>query len=103
MPRSEDLAQRAKFIYEKADSEGRGLYKTEQAEVNELVGMIDGQKKLEARMEQIDPTIADGVRAGDGSGRPVGNDPGAAFVQSEGYKRVQNSATRGPEMEHRRG
>ena len=27
MPKSEDLAQRAKFIYEKADSEGRGLYK----------------------------------------------------------------------------
>ena len=35
------------------------------------------------------------ARASDGSGQFFGLDAGKAFVQSEGYKRIQNPATRG--------
>src|SRR5262245_11215197 len=84
--RLRQLASEASALFERADAEGRALTPSERQEAEEKVARF---KDLQARQQAFD------VAGSIGSPELAHSDPGRAFVQSEGYKAIQDPATRG--------
>jgi HK97 family phage major capsid protein len=87
------LVDEMSAIYDRADLEKRDLTFSERVAVQNLLDKIEMQKGAEGKMREL------GLGAGNvfPGGTPVGayNDPGAAFVSSDGYRKIKSSANRG--------
>lgn len=95
--RLQQLASEASALFDKADAEGRPLRPEEREEAEEKVARF---KDLQARQQAFSVAERIGTPGGSeiigGDGRPLAiSDAGKAFVQSEGYKKIADPATRG--------
>jgi len=93
----QQLAGEAAALFDRADAEGRQLTPAEREEAEEKVARF---KDLRSRTQAFSVaerigTPGNGDLTG-GDGRLLGSsDAGRAFVESEGYKRIADPATRG--------
>jgi HK97 family phage major capsid protein len=96
MPRTAiQLAQQIRAIWKKCESEGREPTTDERKEIERLLDEAQHQKNIEDGLRSLDSaTPVTEFLAGDGSGGSFGS-PGHRFVQSEGFKRIADPATRG--------
>src|SRR4051794_8879850 len=81
--------------WDRADREGRDLTMSERSEVEGLLEQAKSQKSIEDLGRQLGAGMPEFVR-GDGSAQSftAAGDPGAAFVNSEGYKKIKHSGSR---------
>src|SRR5215203_3404240 len=81
--------------WDRADGEGRDLTMSERTEVEGLLEQVKSQKSIEDLGRQLGAGMPEFMR-GDGSTQPWATigDPGAAFVNSEGYKKIKSSGSR---------
>ena len=87
----------AKAIHRGAELENRDPTPEEYGRIEELLAKSRQARHAEEAVHGIARRYRRQriTRAGDGSRPFFGGDPGAAFVASEGYKRIQDPATRG--------
>jgi hypothetical protein len=95
--RLQQLASEASALFDKADAEGRVLTPEEREEATEKVRRfkdLDARLKAFSVAEQIGTPGGSGLTGGEG--RPLAHpDAGKAFIESEGYKKIADPATRG--------
>jgi HK97 family phage major capsid protein len=91
------IALEAKTIFDAAEAEGRQLTADERTEVQSLLSRAEAARNgSKGIAPNIPPTSADAwaFLNGAATGPAGGGGPGAAFVASDGYKAIKNSASR---------
>ena len=97
MPSNNALAtlKRAQTIMDHAAGEDRELTQEEARLVKGLLARARDFDRVERELNAIAGNGSQVIAPGDGSVSSIGLPPGTAFVQSAGYKRIADPATRG--------
>jgi HK97 family phage major capsid protein len=98
MDKAEKLVAEISEIWAKADQEGRPATPAERGQVAKRLDEIKAIRErsdLDAAMARIEGNGTSEIRSGDGSGPPIASDAGRAFVESDGFKSIQDPTTRG--------
>jgi HK97 family phage major capsid protein len=85
-------------MFEQADRENRSLTADERTYVKDLLTRAQERGEYEKQFREIDANLGGGVSnvfTDPNAHRANGGDPGSAFINSEGYKAIKNSASRG--------
>src|SRR3954452_1340023 len=86
------LANKAQKFWDTADAENRPLTPYERYQVEQLLGRVEQAKSLENKLTEMDggDLFERGI-----DGPTHGTGPGDQFIQSQGYKAIQDPAARG--------
>src|SRR2546430_2685197 len=90
------LAQEAQTVFDAADQQGRSLTSDERSYVEDLLNRAEERGQYEKRLR--DTGLLDSFAGSAGAAAAVSHDPGLAFIQSEGWKSIADSSTRGREF-----
>jgi HK97 family phage major capsid protein len=90
---TEVLVEEMQGVFARADAVERGLTETESARVEQILGVLQSRKAMDEAGRALGVSLRNpGFGAGGGA---MSGDPGSRFVNSDGFKAISDSGSRG--------